>query len=183
MLISTELKTLGDLLRTNKDTMVTRGVASVRSPVCKLQQFDSSVQHDDFVEAVVRAFKENYGVNEKTTWVEDNDELTGVEYIRNGMKELRSWDWLYGQTPEFTYVVKQTFDWGEVTAELRSKHGLLLSCELQVSQGSPTSSLIELLSDVGSSLKGARYGFLEGEPPQDGPAAEVYAWLKGVMES
>ncbi len=44
--------------------MITRGVASVRSSVKNLQEFNPSVTHDDFVRAVVQAFREEYYVEE-----------------------------------------------------------------------------------------------------------------------
>ena len=45
--------------------METRGVASVRSPVCNLQQRYGHVKHESFVEAVVDAFREEYDVHEE----------------------------------------------------------------------------------------------------------------------
>ena len=44
--------------------MITRGVASVRSPVKNLQEFSPAVTHDKFVQAVVRAFREEYHIEE-----------------------------------------------------------------------------------------------------------------------
>ncbi|KAF8827262.1 hypothetical protein HHX47_DHR5000534 [Lentinula edodes] len=62
MLISTQLNTLGDLLHNTKDTMETKGVASVRSPVRNLQQFNRGVTHEAFVDAVVHEFSKEYGI-------------------------------------------------------------------------------------------------------------------------
>ncbi len=45
--------------------METKGIASVRSPVCNLRQFNSSVNHEQFVNAVVMAFRKEYGIEEK----------------------------------------------------------------------------------------------------------------------
>ena len=84
MLISSELGTLGKLLHSNKvlnpplpnlksrvdrskssqDTMQTKGVASVRSPVCNLRQQKPDVSHEDFVHAVVREFQDHYNIRE-----------------------------------------------------------------------------------------------------------------------
>lgn len=40
--------------------MTTKGVASVRSPVCNLQQFNQDISHETFSNAVVRAFQDEY---------------------------------------------------------------------------------------------------------------------------
>ncbi len=44
--------------------MVTRGVASVRSPVKNLQEFNPTVTHGTYVDAMVQAFREEYHVEE-----------------------------------------------------------------------------------------------------------------------
>ena len=44
--------------------MQTKGVASVRSPVCNLRQYKLDVSHEDFVHAVVREFQHHYNVQE-----------------------------------------------------------------------------------------------------------------------
>ncbi|TFK90850.1 hypothetical protein K466DRAFT_483951, partial [Polyporus arcularius HHB13444] len=87
MLISTRLDTLGELLRSGKDTMETRGVASVRSPVCNLRQHHPSVNHEDFVEAVVDAFRQEYGIYDEVHTVNSED-MGDVEYIQRGMSDL-----------------------------------------------------------------------------------------------
>ncbi|KAF9226770.1 Lipoyltransferase and lipoate-protein ligase [Gyrodon lividus] len=114
MLISTRLGTLGDLLRTNKPTMNTKGVASVRSPVRNLVQSSTTATHQAFVETMVRSFREEYGIDEEPCFVDEAPEYVEDEYFRVGMTELQSWDWAYGQTPEFEYFVGKTFEWGQV---------------------------------------------------------------------
>ncbi|KAJ7265484.1 hypothetical protein B0H12DRAFT_1262296 [Mycena haematopus] len=205
MLISTRLDALGDLLRVDKPTMVTAGVASVRSPVCNLQQTTPHVEHAGFMSAVVDEFRREYALDatdDPTQYVDES--ARALPYIQNGITELKAcsmlfirfsvltlaqtWDWLYGQTPQFTYTIEQTFTWGSVTAELRAKHGVILSCGLQAPTA-PTgvSSALETLA---ASAEGQRYG---SWPPQrsgdskrfsdsDGPEiGEVTRWLAGML--
>ncbi|KAJ3838556.1 hypothetical protein F5878DRAFT_165107, partial [Lentinula raphanica] len=188
MLISTKLETLGDLLHTHsKDTMETKGVASVRSPVRNLQQFKRGVTHGAFVEAVMHEFRKEYGLlgNDDKVQMIDEDDCRDIEYIQHGMSELPSWEWAYGQTPEFTYTVHQTFKWGSAQAKIKSKHGIILSCDLCVSgptegtdttaggsvasmsaalQGVTAVSMDEplrfVVKEVEQMLQGRRYGFI-----------------------
>jgi lipoate-protein ligase A len=44
--------------------MQTKGVASVRSPVCNLRQHNPDISHEDFVHAVVREFQDHYNIRE-----------------------------------------------------------------------------------------------------------------------
>ncbi|RPD66851.1 Lipoyltransferase and lipoate-protein ligase [Lentinus tigrinus ALCF2SS1-6] len=185
MLISTRLDTLGELLRSGKDTMETRGVASVRSPVCNLRQHHYSVSHEDFVEAVVDAFRHEYGVHEQAHSVHSED-MREVEYVHRGMSELKTWDWTFGQTPEFTYDVERTFPWGSVTAKLRSKHGILLQCELGLA-GDVDEETKSILALLVVKLERQKYGVLDEGiallAQENERAAEVLEWLRAEMDS
>lgn len=182
MLISTRLDTLGDLLRPkDKDSMVTKGVASVRSPVCNLQQYDTNVTHEAFTAAVVNEFQKEYGVNEQPCIVHETDDVKNVEYIRKGMAELPTWDWAYGQTPEFTYTINRTFPWGDVSAEIRAKHGVILDCSIKAA-GTSHGAVLEAFGQ--SFYIGKRYGFVEndeGAADEVKEIADVKVWLRGAM--
>ncbi|KAJ7887613.1 Lipoyltransferase and lipoate-protein ligase [Mycena olivaceomarginata] len=161
MLISTRLDALGDLLRVDKPTMVTAGVASVRSPV-------PHVEHDVFVNAVVD---------------ETDDPVCTLLHapataLIPPQTQYQSWDWLYGQTPEFTYTIEQEFAWGSVTAQLRAKHGLILSCALHAPTAPP--SVAHALERLGASAEGERYG---SWPPLSNGAeiGKVTRWLAGML--
>ncbi|KAI0091836.1 Lipoyltransferase and lipoate-protein ligase [Irpex rosettiformis] len=187
MLISTQLNTLGDLLRTSKTTMDTKGVASVRSPVCNLQQYNPSVNHDKFVEAVIKTFREEYSLYDEAQTVGESEETAGIEYIRSGMEELPEWEWAFGQTPEFTYTIQQFFVWGEVTAQIHSKHGRILSCNLECANS--TKEVSQHLLQLSESLKGQKYAFVEKSDLGDvgliiekhQALADVWHWLQNEM--
>ncbi|GJE84883.1 lipoyltransferase and lipoate-protein ligase [Phanerochaete sordida] len=181
MLISTRLDTLGNVLRVNKPTMETKGVASVRSPVRNLQQFNPDVHYEGFVQAVIDVFQYHYGIREEVHEVEETAEAKSIPYIRDGMAELSRWDWAFGQTPEFKYTIDMDFAWGSVTAKLRSKHGIILKCALE---SSTDAAIASELADMGSKLQGQKYAFvdesvlgLEGSEKR----REVWGWLRVEM--
>ncbi|KAI0329528.1 Lipoyltransferase and lipoate-protein ligase [Cubamyces sp. BRFM 1775] len=186
MLISTRLDTLGELLRSGKDTMETRGVASVRSPVCNLQQYDAGVSHEKFLEAVINAYRQEYGVREEPHIVHDADGYCEIPYIREGMEVLKTWDWAFGQTPEFTYKIEKHFTWGTMAAELRSKHGVILACSFNRPE-EVDGSLRMKLDTLASRLEGQRYGSVGSEISQfakdDERIADIWAWLRIEMDS
>ncbi|KAF8507602.1 hypothetical protein JB92DRAFT_2734866 [Gautieria morchelliformis] len=181
MLISTELGRLGSLLHNTKDTMVTKGVASVRSPVHNLRQFRSNVTHARFMEAVIDNFTEEYEINPEVQMVHDGAEIRDIDHIKAGIIELQQWDWQYGQTPEFTHRLTGSFAWGEITADIRSKHGIILSC------GVSSNSIDETwCKEFGSSLVGAKYASLEGMEREDlvenrRERLDILEWLREEM--
>jgi lipoate---protein ligase len=47
--------------------MKTKGVASVRSPVCNVQRWNINIDHDAFLEAVIEEFKKQYGIDDEVS--------------------------------------------------------------------------------------------------------------------
>ncbi|KFY39544.1 hypothetical protein V495_05885 [Pseudogymnoascus sp. VKM F-4514 (FW-929)] len=76
--------------------MLARGVDSVSSPIANVR-----VGNGEFEGAVVEEFGEMYGEAEVVEVGEED--IDAVESIGKGVKELRSEDWIYLQTPQFTF--------------------------------------------------------------------------------
>ena len=87
--------------------MITKGVSSVRSPVCNLKQFNATITHEAFTSAVVEEFRKEYQVDTKVNKfcrylsglnksqltfqcyvINDFDGAKDIEFIRRGMSEL-----------------------------------------------------------------------------------------------
>lgn len=136
--------------------MITKGVASVRSPVCNLQQFSSSISHETFSVAVVKAFREEYNIDEEVRLLFVRDTLLNRCYSHRSSEGMvsyqvssisakawlnfqcvssawimshtvkcsifrQSWEWAYGQTPEFVYSIKNSFAWGDVVSAIQTQ--------------------------------------------------------------
>ncbi|KAM6496209.1 hypothetical protein JOM56_008915 [Amanita muscaria] len=186
MLISTDLTELGDLLRpTNKDQMVTKGVASVPSPVCNLQRFNRSITHGSFTDAVVNEFCTSYGIDVNVPHCVvngDEEALDSIEYVRKGIAELSTWDWAFGQTPEFSYTIDRSFPWGDAATTIHSKHGIILSCALRVANSRLTAAELAQLASFSKSLKNKRYDSEEiaGLVGQSDICSNFGAWISQV---
>ncbi|CAK5280025.1 unnamed protein product [Mycena citricolor] len=181
MLISTRLDTLGDLLRVEgKETMQTNGVASVRSPVCNIRQTQPDVTHSAFVDAVVSQFQQEYDIDDKPLTVDESWDVDS-EFMSSGIDELQGWDWLYGQTPFFTYTLEREFAWGTLRAEVSSKHGMIMSCSLSAPQA--PSAVQQALHALGKSAEAKAYGqWPQAETDQYPELLEVGLWLKEAFQ-
>jgi lipoate-protein ligase A len=83
----------------------------------------NAISHESFSEAIINAFQHVYKTVETDVISVSTQSLpstfgdldTSVHaYISRQEKELRAWDWLYGQTPEFTETLSKSFAWGYV---------------------------------------------------------------------
>ncbi|KAI1123525.1 hypothetical protein F5Y10DRAFT_280875 [Nemania abortiva] len=105
LLSSPHLPFLSQLLRSPAAPYIkARGVESVRSPVRNV-----GVSNAEFEDSVVAEFLAMY---EQQVDVETLDAPTveTIPEIRAGVAELRSRDWIYAQTPQFTFSSHPTAD-------------------------------------------------------------------------
>jgi lipoate-protein ligase A len=122
MLISTDLDILKNNLTSKKSDLIEGGgVDSVRSTVTRLREYHPSINHDMFVEAVIDEFSQNYGKGEIIK-VDEEYLLSSCPQVFNRALELKSREWLFGQTPKFTLTLP------EVT--LTVKEGIIDSINL-----------------------------------------------------
>jgi len=158
--------------------MHTKGIDSVRSPVGNLRHFTPEVSHETFVNSVTREFTIVYGGDGRIHLIDENE--LHREEIRKGHSELKSWDWSYGQTPEFTHDLKKTFPWAEVRVHIKSKHGVILSCDFQCEERDEAKVVSEVCSQLGQDLVGRKYGILD-LAEGTGIRREVIEWLRDDM--
>ncbi|KAI5820550.1 hypothetical protein BZA77DRAFT_336452 [Pyronema omphalodes] len=94
MLLNTDLGAVKQLLKSPaKDIITARGVASVPSPVV-----NTKVTHEEFSVSVLREWEKLYGSGGFALVSEA--EAKSVDEIAKGIRELKSEEWVYGQTPK-----------------------------------------------------------------------------------
>ncbi|SCV72713.1 BQ2448_4250 [Microbotryum intermedium] len=185
MLIDAKLKDLKGLLGNSKATLVTKGVASVPSPVKNLREFSTTIDHASFVQAVAEEFGKSHGDEGLKIYEVDESEVERNEYVRGVIDELQSWDWKYGQTPEFTHDVSGEFPFGQLSFHITSRHALITSCTittppLNVDFYRAAQTVCEVVQNL-------RYGSLDGvedKVPQGLKGRrvdELLKWLRRVM--
>ncbi|GAA5894836.1 putative lipoate--protein ligase [Sporobolomyces salmoneus] len=154
MLIDAQLANLRGVLGTKKEGMITKGVASVPSPVRNLREWNDKIDHESFVENVSKEFAERYNVSGEIKRIGE-EEIEGNEYVRKTIEELKSWEWQYGNSPEFTHEITGN----EMTISLRSRHGLITNAT--VATPPDDADLWSAASELCEILEGDRYGSIE----------------------
>ncbi|EME83954.1 uncharacterized protein MYCFIDRAFT_210740 [Pseudocercospora fijiensis CIRAD86] len=98
LLNSPNLNVIPDYLHSPaKPFMTARGVESVSSPVGNIL-----LSNEDFVGAVQARFAEEYGLSPGEEAFAVGDEWLEDGNVKQGYDELKSLDWMYLQTPQFT---------------------------------------------------------------------------------
>jgi len=95
MLLDSNVHLLKNILQSDEAAeIITKGVESTKSPVTNLK-----LDFHAFVKAATSSFQDRYGAADIVEVVEED--LGSESQIQDIADELQTWDWTFGQTPEF----------------------------------------------------------------------------------
>ncbi len=120
MLINANLERLRECLRPDPRILSkidSKAVKSVSSPVINLSQLSFTVDHLSVCQSIVREFlmecaspsvKETIplsfeDIDEEFVEMLDKAKVGKIEHVQNELDKLKSWDWMFGQTPDFHF--------------------------------------------------------------------------------
>lgn len=147
LMISVDVSSLEQFLTPSRLKMKAKGISSVRSRVCNLDQLSETITVDGMKHALKEAFEELYG----EVCVLDESCFCGEE-LEELYQKYASWEWRYGKTPKFEVVRETRFDWGEVELHISYKNMVISDCKVYTDALNP--NLPHLIE---TSLLGKRY--------------------------
>ena len=83
------------------------------------------LNHDVISEAMFESFKEIYDWCEPT-YEQIDDPLSVSPHVEEFYKKITDRNWLYGETPQFTYNIETRFDWGLVDIFFKVEKGRII---------------------------------------------------------
>lgn len=111
ILVSSSLDSLERYLHPSMEKIISKGVdmVSVRSRVVNLADLNPDITIEGVKRAVMASFIAEYGdISEQLKIDSANREIAEL-YRKNS-----SWEWRYGQAPEFDVIQQKRFAWGEL---------------------------------------------------------------------
>ncbi|KAJ1759708.1 hypothetical protein GGF48_000589 [Coemansia sp. RSA 921] len=156
MLIDADLARLNGCLRSrHADAIEARGVDSVRSAVANLRDYSWAIDHDAFCTAVRRQFDASFGpVHDMPFDAAANTEMKD---------RIRTWDWLFAQTPDFVHRLDGYFPWATVSASISAHRGHISAANLATAPeaSAPPPHISAVFADIGRVLTGTRYAYVD----------------------
>ncbi|KAI9485521.1 MAG: hypothetical protein EXX96DRAFT_474862 [Benjaminiella poitrasii] len=141
--------------RMNNKGIVSKGVESVPSPVTNLRDYSFTIDHQQFCESVLSEFVLAYNDGIPVKPIIFNDTSRLPKQVETTRQELMTWEWIYGQTPEFTNTVDTNFSWGNVKAHILSRHGKIIKADITTDKDMMHESTITAAISV--ALEGLSY--------------------------
>lgn len=107
LLVDADLDTLWNSLKVNDDVFKSRftenrSIPSIPSPVVNLRQLNPDIKITEVVNAIVDAYYTENAYNVTNLTMQEIIEAHEPA-ITNLMKKHASWEWVFGETPNFTY--------------------------------------------------------------------------------
>ncbi|MDH7578731.1 MAG: lipoate--protein ligase [Bacillota bacterium] len=122
LLINTDLEKLVRYLQVSREKIISKGVDSVRARVVNLSELNPGVTVEAALENMKKSFAEFYGGPPE----EIQAVPVGEDFERLYRKHA-SWEWRYGETPQFDLSLSNRFAWGGIEIGLRVRNGYITS--------------------------------------------------------
>jgi len=122
LLFNSKMEELTKALKVSEDKFRSKGIKSVRSRVTNIADYLSGdITVSEFKELLLKyMFDENTGLTEGQ--LKDSD-LNEIESLMKN--KYMSWDWNYGNSPEFNVKQGKRFDSGKIEVLMNVKNGII----------------------------------------------------------
>jgi len=127
LLLNTDMEQLGRYLTVDPAKMQSKGIKSVRSRVVNLCEYRPDLTIDDLKKAVTAAFLDEFGGDSN---ILDTQILPQIE-IDALTAKYASWDWTFGETPDFDVRFATRFSWGGLSIAFASEDGKITSVSVE----------------------------------------------------
>lgn len=176
VLVGTDFSNLVRYLQVSREKISSKGIDSVQARVVNLGEIDQSITTDAVRESIRTSFIDLYG--EPASEVRTDGTMGELQSLYN---KYASWQWRYGQTPDFDISFQKRFTWGEIDMRLSLQDGHITSA---VIYSDAMDSL--LIQEIAAALKGLpfqmkaivqRVGSISCEPDQKPVITDLQEWL------
>lgn len=151
LLIGADKDKMARYLSVSKDKIASKGIDSVRSRTCNLQDFNPEITNLKVADALKNSFEKIYMKTEDFIVSEEIEKETEKISEKNA-----TWDWILGYSPDFDISIKERFPWGGVEICLNTKDGIIT--ESKIYSDAMDTSFIDLIE---SSLVSVRFSSSE----------------------
>ncbi|ATW23605.1 lipoate--protein ligase [Candidatus Formimonas warabiya] len=147
ILVHCDLMKLSRYLQVSQEKIISKGVDSVRSRVVNLSEISESITLSDVAKSMEESFHDIYEGDAQPIAV-DQDSFN----IGPLVEKYSSWEWRFGNTPQFDISLSQRFSWGEIEIGFCLKSGYIDAVKV-------FSDALEerLIRDIRKSLEGCLF--------------------------
>ncbi|WP_318513017.1 lipoate--protein ligase [Photobacterium leiognathi] len=185
LLLNADLTRLANYLNPDKKKLEAKGITSVRSRVTNLSDINPDIHHDNVCEAIKEAFFSHYGERVEVEYISPEN-LPDMPGFSEKYQNQSSWEWNFGNTPQFTHSMDERFAWGGIELHLDVKKGQIIAIKTFTDSLDPAPS--ELLEAAllnieynTSAIDSAIIALVDKHPEYTDTLNDINQWLKNTI--
>ncbi|WP_318455289.1 lipoate--protein ligase [Photobacterium leiognathi] len=185
LLLNADLTRLANYLNPDKKKLEAKGITSVRSRVTNLSDINPDIHHDNVCEAIKEAFFTHYGERVEVEYISPEN-LPDMPGFSEKYQNQSSWEWNFGNTPQFMHSMDERFAWGGIELHLDVKKGQIIAIKTFTDSLDPAP--IELLEAAllnteynASAIDNAIIALVEQHPEYTDTLNDINQWLKNTI--
>ncbi|WP_318492876.1 lipoate--protein ligase [Photobacterium leiognathi] len=185
LLLNADLTRLANYLNPDKKKLEAKGITSVRSRVTNLSDINSDIHHDNVCEAIKEAFFTHYGERVEVEYISPEN-LPDMPGFSEKYQNQSSWEWNFGNTPQFMHSMDERFAWGGIELHLDVKKSQIIAIKTFTDSLDPAP--IELLEAAllnteynVSAIDNAIIALVEQHPEYTDTLNDINQWLKNTI--
>ncbi|MNK94289.1 Lipoate-protein ligase A [compost metagenome] len=124
LLMHADLSRLGNYLTPNPKKLQAKGKESVRARVANLNEIAPNINHDALVPVLIAAFEKFYNGKAEIESL-TLESLKLIPELKAQFDQLSSWEWLYGNTLEFSHKMDDYMSLGFFDFQFKVEDGLI----------------------------------------------------------
>ncbi|WP_305374487.1 lipoate--protein ligase [Photobacterium leiognathi] len=185
LLLNADLTRLANYLNPDKKKLEAKGITSVRSRVTNLSDINPDIHHDNVCEAIKEAFFAHYGERVEVEYISPEN-LPDMPGFSEKYQNQSSWEWNFGNTPQFMHSMDERFTWGGIELHLDVKKGQIIAIKTFTDSLDPAP--IELLEAAllnieynASAIDNTIIALVEQHPEYTDTLNDINQWLKNTI--
>lgn len=151
LLLHADLSRLGNYLTPNPKKLQAKGKESVRARVANLNEVAANLTHEHIVPALIESFAQFYGGHANIENL-NMQSLQQMPELKTQYESLSSWDWLYGNTLEFTHKMDEYLTLGFFDFHFQVEDGVIKDLKIFTDCLYPT-----MIEELTAALRGKSY--------------------------
>ncbi|UOF01628.1 lipoate--protein ligase [Bdellovibrio reynosensis] len=151
LLLHADLTRLGNYLTPNPKKLQAKGKESVRARVANLTEVAKDIRHEQIVETMVASFEKFYGGKAEIESLTLSS-LQQIPELKAQYESLSNWDWLYGNTLEFSHKMDEYLSLGFFDFHFQVEDGVIKDLKIFTDCLYP-----QLIEEITTSLRGQTY--------------------------
>ncbi|MFO7815615.1 MAG: lipoate--protein ligase [Halanaerobiales bacterium] len=148
ILINTDFKDMLRYLQPSKEKIESKGIESIKSRVVNLKELNPEVSINQMKKELEKYFKDLYEVTPEKEIISPNQ----IDEVSELKDKYSSWDWRYGQAPDFDIIYDTRFDWGDIELGLSLSRGTITNAKIY-----SDAMNADLIEDIAKNLKGCQF--------------------------